>query len=61
MATGVLFSVFALILGCCPVRFFVNRMATVFGRISFSMYPVYFAILTAFQGSDLRFLFQNQI
>lgn len=48
MVAGMLFSVFALILGRWPVRFFVNRITTTFGRISFSMYLVHFAILTVF-------------
>jgi peptidoglycan/LPS O-acetylase OafA/YrhL len=48
MVAGMLFSVFALILGRWPVRFFVNRITTMLGKISFSMYLVHFAILTAF-------------
>ena len=56
---GAVFALFALTLGCFPVKLFVNRALALLGKISFGMYLTHFAVLELFKRLGLSTMFQN--
>lgn len=54
---GLLFCAFAVLLARHPVRILVNPLVTFFGKVSFSMYLVHFAVLDLFKRAGVDQLF----
>lgn len=54
---GGLFTVFAILLANWPARLFVNRITTMLGKLSFSMYLTHFAVLRFFTGIGFDSIF----
>lgn len=54
---GGLFTVFAILLANWPEKLFVNRITTLLGKLSFSMYLTHFAILRFFTGIGFDSIF----
>ena len=57
LIAGGMFSVFVLLLAHWPTRLLVNRITTLVGKLSFSMYLVQFAILQLFRQLGISGLF----
>ena len=57
IVAGALFGVFAYLLAQFPIRIIVNKLTIWFGKLSFSVYLIHFAVLIAFKNTGFSELF----